>query len=57
MTIGNTQTPAKFKYDPDTYMVKWFAESPTHHCALSTGHNADVLEKVGELLDMNFVTL
>lgn len=57
MTIGNTQTPAKFKYDPDTYMDKWFAEAPTHHCALSVGHNAEVLEKVGELLEINTVTL
>lgn len=57
MTIGNTQTPARFKYDPDTYMNKWFAQFPTHHCALATGHNADVLEKVGELIGIEFITL
>lgn len=57
MTIGNTQTPAKFKYDPDTYMDKWFREFPTHHCALATGHDAAVLEKVGILLNIPFVTL
>ena len=57
MTIGNTQTPAKFHCDPDTYMDKWFAEAPTHHFALSIGKNASVLEKVGTLLDIPFVTL
>lgn len=31
MTIGNTQTPVKFKKDPDSYMDEWFAEAPTHH--------------------------
>ncbi|MBS6474476.1 MAG: L-fucose/L-arabinose isomerase family protein [Clostridiales bacterium] len=57
MAIGNTQTPVRFKYDPDTYMEKWFSEFPTHHCALSVGHNASVLEKVGRLLNIPTVTL
>ena len=57
MAIGNTQTPARFKCDPDTYMDKWFAEAPTHHCALAIGHHASVLEKVGILLDLPTVTL
>lgn len=57
MTIGNTQTPARFSTDPDSYMDKWFAESPTHHCALAVGHTAGVLQKVGALLDIPTVTL
>ena len=57
MTIGNTQTPVKFKYDPDTYMDKWFAEAPTHHCALSMGHNASLFKKVGTLLHIETVVL
>lgn len=57
MKIGNTQTPARFKYDPDTYMEKWFNEYPTHHCALAVGHNASVLKKVGQLLDINTVSV
>lgn len=57
MKIGNTQTHVKFNCDPDTYMTKWFAEAPTHHCALATGHNADVLVKLGELMDIPAVVL
>lgn len=57
MQIGNTQTPVKFKLYPDDYMTKWFAESPTHHCAMSIGHNAKQLQKVAELLEMKHVTL
>ncbi len=57
MTIGNTQTPVKFKYDPDTYMDKWFAEAPTHHCALSMGHNASLFQKVGVLMNIETVVL
>ena len=55
MTIGNTQTPAKFSCDPDSYMDRWFAEAPTHHCALSVGKNVSVLKKVGKLLDIKTV--
>ncbi|WP_248925903.1 L-fucose/L-arabinose isomerase family protein [Paenibacillus hamazuiensis] len=57
MRIGNTQTPVKFTLHPDDYMERWFAEAPTHHCAMSIGHNASVLDKVGRLLKCPTVTL
>ncbi|MFB9275736.1 arabinose isomerase [Cohnella cellulosilytica] len=57
MAIGNTQTPVKFREHPDLYMEKWFAEAPTHHCAISVGHNASLLRKVGTLMDVAQVTL
>lgn len=57
MTIGNTQTPVKFKKDPDAYMDEWFAEAPTHHFAMSVGHNGALFEKVGQLLEIPYVVL
>ncbi len=57
MTIGNTQTPVKFSKDPDSFMDEWFAEAPTHHFAMSTGHNAALFEKTASLLGINSVTL
>lgn len=57
MTIGNTQTPVKFKHDPDTYMDEWFAQAPTHHFAMSVGHNASLFEKVADLLEIPYVVL
>lgn len=57
MTIGNTQTPVKFKKDPDSYMDEWFAEAPTHHFAMSVGHNASLFEKTAKLLNIRSVTL
>ena len=45
MKIGNTQTPVKFRQHPDEYMSRWFAEAPTHHCAISIGHNASSVPK------------
>ncbi|WP_462409528.1 L-arabinose isomerase family protein [Neobacillus sp. Marseille-QA0830] len=57
MRIGNTQTPVKFREHPDIYMEKWFHEAPTHHCAMSIGHNASLFNKVGDLLGCRSVTL
>jgi len=55
MRIGNTQTPVRFQEHPDAYMSKWFAEAPTHHCAMSIGHNASLFRKVGELMNVKHV--
>ncbi|HEU5086628.1 MAG TPA: hypothetical protein VFT99_04260, partial [Roseiflexaceae bacterium] len=57
MQIGNTQTPVRFREHPDDYMARWFAEAPTHHCALSAGHNAAQFAKVAELLGIGHVSL
>lgn len=57
MQIGNTQTPVKFRLHPDEYLARWFAEAPTHHCAMAIGHNAAQFAKVAELLGIAHVTL
>ncbi len=51
---GNTSTHIRFAEDPVAYMDKWFMEAPTHHFALSVGHNAKLFLKVAELLDIPY---
>jgi L-arabinose isomerase len=57
MQIGNTQTPVKFNTDVDSYMEKWFQESPTHHFAMSVGHNASLFKKTADILGINAVVI
>ncbi len=57
LMIGNTETHVKFKNHPDEYMSKWFMEAPTHHMAMSVGHNATLFEKTAELLDVKNVVI
>jgi L-arabinose isomerase len=57
MKIGNTQTPVRFSRHPDDYMSHWFAHAPTHHCAMSVGHNAQQFGKVAELMNLQHLTL
>ena len=57
MAIGNTQTPVKFNQDPDSFMDAWFGESPTHHFAMSIGHNRSLFIKTASLLGIETVTV
>lgn len=57
MTIGNTQTHVRFHKEPDAYMDEWFAEAPTHHFAMSVGHNGSLFEKTADLLAIKAVVL
>lgn len=54
LKIGNTQTHVDFGMDLDEYMDEWFKCAPTHHCAMSVGHNAELFEKVAGLLGVEF---
>lgn len=51
---GNTSTHIKFAEKPAEYMDKWFKEAPTHHLALSVGHNSGVFSKVAELMGIDY---
>lgn len=55
LTIGNTQTHVDFGMDLDEYMDEWFKAAPTHHCAMSVGHNAALFEKVAKLMNIECV--
>lgn len=51
---GNTSTHIRFREKPAEYMDKWFAQAPTHHLALSTGHNAGLFVKIAQLLNIPY---
>jgi L-arabinose isomerase len=49
LRIGNTMTHVRFAKGPTPFMNDWFALAPTHHCAMSVGHNLDTFRKVATL--------
>ena len=51
---GNTSTHIRFSMKPAEYMDRWFVESPTHHLALSVGHNAGLFVKIAQLLGIPY---
>jgi len=54
---GNTNTRGFFLPDVRTFLKRWFAEAPTHHFALGIGHEAALIEKVGEFLNIETVII
>lgn len=54
---GNTSTHIRFPLHPAEYMDKWFAQAPTHHCALSIGKNEDIYRKIAQLMCIEMVSV
>ena len=54
LLIGNTMTQVQFNRPIRELMDAWFALGPTHHFAMSVGHNASLFEKVARLLGWPF---
>lgn len=52
---GNTNTHGRFQPDIKTFLLRWVAEGPTHHFALGTGHQADLLNKIGDCMGIEAV--
>ena len=51
---GNTSTHIRFAQKPAEYMDIWFAQAPTHHFALSVGHNAGLFVKIAKMLKIDY---
>ncbi|MCU0959407.1 MAG: L-fucose/L-arabinose isomerase family protein [Pirellulaceae bacterium] len=51
LRIGNTMTHVRFAKGPTQFMNDWFQCAPTHHCAMSVGHNRAQFQKVATLMD------
>ena len=54
---GNTNTRGFFAPDTKTFIKKWVMEGPTHHYALGIGHHADELQKIAEILGVEYTVV
>jgi len=52
---GNTNTRGFFQPDVRTFLKRWVAEGPTHHFALGVGHRARTIQRIAEILDLEWV--
>jgi L-arabinose isomerase len=51
-STGNTNTRAKFPPNVATFVERWTEAAPTHHFALSVGHNISKIRKLAKALSM-----
>ena len=50
---GNTNTRCRFTPDVATFVENWSKAGPTHHFALSIGHNLSRVEKLADVLGID----
>jgi L-arabinose isomerase len=55
LQIGNTNSRYKFSIGARTFVNKWNANGPAHHCAVGVGHISSKIEKFGALLNMEVI--
>ena len=51
---GNTNTHGDFGPDIRRFLIDWVREGPTHHFALGTGHHAETLAKIAQILGVEY---
>ena len=55
LEIGNTNSRYRFEIGASSFIERWNAQGPAHHCAVGVGHIASKLRKLAHLLDMEVV--
>ena len=57
LQIGNTNSRYQFPLSAKEFINKWSKQGPSHHCAIGIGHTAEKIKKIGQLLNIDVVTI
>jgi L-arabinose isomerase len=57
LEIGNTNSRYRFPCGAREFINRWSKAGPSHHCAIGTGHVADSIQKLAQLLEIPFVKI
>lgn len=57
LQIGNTNSRYKFPLSVKEFIDNWSKQGPAHHCAIGVGHQANTIKKIGQLLNINVVSI
>ena len=57
LEIGNTNSRYRFSIGAKRFMNTWSKQGPAHHCAIGIGHIGSKIEKLGQILGIEVVTI
>ena len=57
LEIGNTNSRYRFPIGAKRFMNEWSKKGPAHHCAIGIGHIGNKIEKLGQILGIEVVTI
>jgi L-arabinose isomerase len=57
LKIGNTTSRVDFGRDPGEWTDAWSATGISHHWALGTGHRAEELRALADLMEVEVITV
>lgn len=57
LEIGNTNSRYRFACGAREFVNRWNAAGPAHHCAVGVGHLTDKVKKLGDLLEIDVITV
>jgi L-arabinose isomerase len=57
LEIGNTNSRYRFSVGAKRFMNEWSKQGPAHHCAIGTGHIANKIQKLGQILGIDVVKI
>lgn len=55
--IGNTNSQYKFSIGAKSFINQWSLAGPSHHCAIGTGHQGQVIEQLAKLLGISCIKI
>jgi L-arabinose isomerase len=57
LQIANTNSRYSFPLDAREFVNRWAEAGPSHHCAIGVGHHSAIINKLAQLMDIDYLRI